>query len=290
VFQTIFGWIGENVVPIVSEIVGYVVENWPQIQATIEAVLNPTWALIELIFGQIKAFVEENQDAILGVINTVWEGIQGTIEYIIGLIQGIITVATGIISGDWQLVWEGIQDIADTVWTQIQNLVETAVGVVKGLFEVFGVDLGAVWDGIETKATTVWNNIKTAILTPIEATKTAVEGIMGAIQGFVNGIKIPHIPTPHINVWTTSGPLGIPVPHVDVQWYALGLDAIIAQPTLIGVGEAGPERVKVTPLGKRGGDSDSKMTLIYNDYRANGSPPDMLQLARALEWRARVRA
>lgn len=36
------------------------------------------------------------------------------------------------------------------------------------------------------------------------------------------------------------------------NWYRKGLNAVISKPTLIGVGEAGPEEVNVTPLGRRG--------------------------------------
>lgn len=266
VFDAVFGWIRDNVIPIISAIVGYVVDNWPQILATVTDVLNPLWDLVQLIFGEIVGFVTTNQDTIKTIIETAWNYVQTTVESVIKIVQGIIQTVTGLISGDWDTAWNGIQTIFDGVWTQIQNIVTTVTGVVKGILDAFGLDIGGIWSGIETTATTVWNNVKTAIETPINAVKGTIQGVMGEIQGFFDGVRIPHIPTPHINVWTTDGPLGIPIPHVDVQWYQHGLDAIISRPTLIGVGEAGAERVTVTPLGG-GGSSDGNQSLI-NAVRA----------------------
>ncbi len=50
-------------------------------------------------------------------------------------------------------------------------------------------------------------------------------------------------------------------------WYASGLDAVISQPTLIGVGERGAERVTVTPLtgaSNSGQKADARAIQFYN--------------------------
>ena len=289
VFLTVFGWIRDNVVPILTAIVGYVIGNWPTILSTAQGVLEPLWALVQAIFSAIASFITANQDTIKEVIGTAWGYVETTVRNVIAIVQGIIQTALGLIEGDWGKAWQGVQTVFDGVWSQIQNIARTAVGLVKGIFDLFGIDLDGIWSGIRAKAEWTWNAIKTGIETPILAARDTVRGIIEAIQGLLDSIRLPHIPTPHISVWTEPGALGIPIPHVDVQWYQRGLDAIIAQPTLIGVGEAGPERVQVTPLGGR--DQGQGVTVIYNDYRPNGgAAPDLYEVARALEWRARVRA
>lgn len=57
------------------------------------------------------------------------------------------------------------------------------------------------------------------------------------------------------------------------HWYGSGLDGIFRAPTLIGVGEAGPEHVSVTPLRKAGmGDDLGRLAkLLADELRAN--PP-----------------
>jgi hypothetical protein len=50
-----------------------------------------------------------------------------------------------------------------------------------------------------------------------------------------------------------GNPAGAWAHEVSHNWYAGGFDGVIRRPTMIGVGEAGPERVTVTPVGRGGG-------------------------------------
>jgi hypothetical protein len=47
-------------------------------------------------------------------------------------------------------------------------------------------------------------------------------------------------------------------------WYQHGLNAVVRQPTLIGVGERGAEHVRVTPLSQRGGQLEGGDTYNFN--------------------------
>lgn len=48
----------------------------------------------------------------------------------------------------------------------------------------------------------------------------------------------------------TGAAMGARLPRFG-GWHARGMDGMVSKPTLIGVGERGPERVKVTPAGKQ---------------------------------------
>ena len=97
----------------------------------------------------------------------------------------------------------------------------------------------------------MWNGIKNAIITPIEAAKNKVKGIVNAITGFFSGMKLslPHIKLPHFHI---SGKLSLSppsVPHLSIDWYKEG--GIMTKPTIFGMngsslmagGEAGKEAV-----------------------------------------------
>lgn len=68
-----------------------------------------------------------------------------------------------------------------------------------------------------------------------------------------------------------------------VNWFAGGGDFIARRPQLIGVGEAGPERVQITPVGQ-GGAGGQGVTFNYYDQRPSGAPPDPQRMAGQLEW------
>jgi len=110
-----------------------------------------------------------------------------------------------------------------------------------------------------------------AITAPFKAAKDLVVAYWADVQAVLDSIKVPHIPTPHFSLTTENqsiAGISVPVPKLNVSWYAKGIDAIFDQPTLIGVGEAGPERVVVQPLGKggtaKGGQGGDQVTNNYN--------------------------
>jgi hypothetical protein len=47
---------------------------------------------------------------------------------------------------------------------------------------------------------------------------------------------------------TYGGPIGAADHERQYNWYGNGLNAVVSKPTLIGVGERGPEHVQVTPV------------------------------------------
>jgi hypothetical protein len=66
-----------------------------------------------------------------------------------------------------------------------------------------------------------------------------------------------------------GGPVGAAAHEQQFNWYGGGLDAVFSHPTVIGVGERGPEAVSVTPLasyGLRGKDRlDQLIAALGND-------------------------
>jgi len=64
------------------------------------------------------------------------------------------------------------------------------------------------------------------------------------------------------------------------NWYGGGLHATVSRPTLIGVGERGPERVDVTPAGQaRPG------PLVHIENYNPREQADVMILAQQIDWR-----
>lgn len=108
-----------------------------------------------------------------------------------------------------------------------------------------GIDLASASDMVTDAMSAL------GIITPIEAAKNKVKGVVDAIKGFFSGMKIslPHIKLPHFRV---SGKLSISppsVPKLSIDWYKEG--GIMTRPTVFGMngsslmagGEAGAEAI-----------------------------------------------
>ena len=135
-------------------------------------------------------------------------------------------------------VMNAVKVVIVAVWPVIKTIVVTTIQAIVNAI-----------NGIKTVVNTVrtvFNNVKTAITNPIKTARDIVKGIVYRIKGFFNfSVPAPHIPLPHFSVspagWKLSDLLKGSIPSLGISWYAKG--GIISNPTLIGVGEAGPEAV-----------------------------------------------
>lgn len=134
--------------------------------------------------------------------------------------------------------------------TAISTVVDGVKTKVSTVFNGIKTTVSSVFNGIKSTATTVWNGIKNATLTPIEAARDKIKGIVDKIKSFANmKISLPKIKLPHFKI---SGKLSIAppsVPKLSIDWYKDG--GIMTRPTVFGMngtslmagGEAGAEAI-----------------------------------------------
>ena len=121
----------------------------------------------------------------------------------------------------------------------------------SNVFNAVKTSVTNTFNNIKSTATNVWNGVKNAILTPIQAARDKVKGIVDSIKGFFSKMKLslPKIKLPHFKI---SGKLSISpptVPKLSIDWYKKG--GIMTKPTVFGMngsslmagGEAGAEAI-----------------------------------------------
>ena len=131
------------------------------------------------------------------------------------------------------------------IFPQVLDLVGT---VVAHIIEKLG------FPGLALKVTNLFNTIKSKITVPIEAARNLVQTAVDKIKSIFpismgkifSGIKLPHFRIDGGEIPWGIGGMG-KRPSVDIEWYAKG--GIINSPSVIGVGEAGPEAI--VPLAGR---------------------------------------
>lgn len=194
-------------------------------------------------------------NAIKSVIDTVWNAIKTAVETVANAIWSAVSTAWNAISTATSTAFNAVKTVASNVWNSIKEAISNVVNGVKStisnVWNSIKTTTSNVFNGIKSTATSVWNGIKNAILTPIEAAKDKIKGIVDTIKGFFDNMKIslPHIKMPHFSI---SGKFSLDppsVPKFSIQWYKEG--GILTRPTIFGMngssfmagGEAGPEAI-----------------------------------------------
>lgn len=147
-------------------------------------------------------------------------------------------------------LWEGIKAIFTTAWDAIKNFIFNTVGgivqKVIGYFEHMKTAIGLrIWK-IKNTVATVFQKVKDAILKPIITARDTVKKIIDKIKSFFKfKVSLPHIKLPHFSIkprgWQLGDLLHGSIPSLGIEWYKKG--GIFNSPSVIGVGEAGPEAV-----------------------------------------------
>ena len=109
--------------------------------------------------------------------------------------------------------------------------------------------IASLANGIRNAASSVWaaaKGVAEKLLKPIETVKDKIKGIIEKIKDFFSfKVSMPKIPVPHFGIspsgWRVKDLLSGTIPHLSVKWYAKG--GVFDGPSVIGVGEAGPEAV-----------------------------------------------
>lgn len=144
----------------------------------------------------------------------------------------------------------GMGNLVQGIWNVLKQLPGILFNVAKEAITSF---LSAIVpDSVKRK----FNQVKDAVTKPIEAARDAIKKAIDKIKSFFNiTLKFKGIKMPHISVsWKKTGALakaaqfiGLDgIPSFSVSWYKTG--GIFSDPSVIGIGEAGPEAV--VPLDK----------------------------------------
>lgn len=213
--------------------------------------LSPETQKMILIFAGIAAAI----GPVLIVIGKLATGI-GAIIKILPMLGSAFTVLTGpvglVIAAIAAAIAIGV--LLYKNWDKIKEKAGKLKEYVIGAFK-------ALKEGVKR----LFGDIKDAMVAPIEAARDLIKGIIKKIKGFFNfDFKLPDLKTPHFTIdppgWSIGDLLHGVIPSLDVDWYAQG--GIFRSPSVIGVGEAGPEAV--LPIEKLQGMLASMADSIVN--------------------------
>jgi len=210
-----------------NNVKNYLTNTWDSLKNTATSVWNSVATFFSMIWGTIKTNVSQAWDSIKSTLTTVWGTLSTTASTVWNGIKNTVMNVTGIMASGLTQSWNTIRNTASSVWGNISS-------TISGLMQSLRGSLSNIWSNISSTLTSTWSNLKSSA-------SNIFSSIADAITKPFRNI---HIPLPHFSFTTTSTTVAgvkISIPKVSVDWYAQG--GIFTQPSIIGVGEAGPEAV-----------------------------------------------
>ena len=264
-FGKIAEWLG-NLNPKVLAAIGVV--------AGVLAVLAP----VLMVLGKLAFSIS----SIITLVTTIGPAVVGalaTAAPIIAAVAAIIAIGVLLYKN-----WDTIKAKAKALWTNIKTVFAGIKTSITSTISSVKSWLSSAWSSIKTTAQTAWNKVKDAIVGPIKTARDTVKDIIKKVKDFfpINvGNLMSNIKLPHFSLkWSSKdfGPLGTLRYPTGINfdgWWAKG--GIFDSPSVIGVGEAGPEAV--VPLDKlwnkldKIAEGSGSPTIIINGY--NKDPKEL---------------
>ena len=243
----------EKVVDLVGQIASWFANLSPETQALIAGIASVVAVLAPLLIGLGK--VSFAISSIMGLMATVGPAIGGIVTAFgpVILIIGAVIAAGVLLYKNW-----------DTI---------------KAKAIAFKNMVVATFNAFKAQVTAQFNAIKTAIVTPIQNAINTVKGIIDRIKGFFPisiGRVMSNIKLPHFKLTGKFDLKSMSVPKLSISWYKTG--GIFDSPSIIGIGEAGPEAV--VPLDKFWNKLDNlggETNIVINVNGANKNPIEIAE-------------
>ena len=233
----------DKVAKVLEKVAGWLSKLSPQtltIIGIIAAIVAGIAPLL-IIIGKL-AFAISSITGLLSTLGLSFTAIAGPIGIAIAAIGAIIAIGV-LLYKNWDTIKAKAAELKTWVvdkWTTLKDNVINAVSSLKEKVLYY-------WEALKLGVSTIANAILTTLTHPFETAfntiKTVVEKIKGLFSNW--GIELPHIKLPHFSVsppgWKIGDLLKGVLPSLGISWYKTG--GIFDSPSVIGVGEAGPEAV-----------------------------------------------
>ena len=212
---------------------------WEHIKAGFQAFFEVVKMIITTYLNIWKTIITTYLTIIKTIFTTIWNGIK---TVIINQIQAAWTWLTTTFNNIKIMLRKKMMEIklyTAMIWQKIKDAITAPIRKVSEW-------LSNAWSAIRERAKNGFQRIKDAIVSPIEKARDLIKGIIDKIKSFFQfDFQLPHIKLPHFYIdprgWSIGDLLDGVIPSLGIDWYAKG--GIFKSPSVIGVGERGPEAV-----------------------------------------------
>lgn len=136
-FGAVITTLGAELMPIVQQVLDWILQHMPEIQSVVGQVLEFIKGLINDLTPLIQAIQPIVEQVFQGIIN-LWE------TSLKPMLDGIITFLTGVFTGNWQQAWDGIKGIFDGIVSGLSQIFKGAINGIINAINGFTSSLGSL--------------------------------------------------------------------------------------------------------------------------------------------------
>ncbi|AEG14695.1 phage tail tape measure protein, TP901 family [Desulfofundulus kuznetsovii DSM 6115] len=233
--------------------------------------LENTWSSIKERLTATAASIRDNvsttwtnlKERLSDTTSTLYDNLSNTWGWIRSRITDTASSIKSSVSSTWDNLKSSLTNTTDNLRDNLSNTWSNIRSTVSNTARWLQDDLVSTWNNLKTRLLDITDSIKSGLSSGwsnIRSTLSDIADSIGStfrnlasrawdwgrdvINGFIRGLKSLHIPTPHVSWdvdYRTIAGIRVPVPDIDIEWYAKG--GIFTGPSVIGVGEAGAEAV-----------------------------------------------
>lgn len=298
-FGAVVTQIGAEVLPIVQQVLDWVLAHMPEIQAAISTACDVIGKVIEVlvkVFQWMSPIVSD----IITAVGTTFNALKDTITNIWNnMLKPVVETIVSTVSTFWN---NGLKPVIDAIGTTVSTIATGIVNTVSaawnlflkpyfdgiiGFFQgIFSGDIQGAFSSLVDAVGTIWGNIVNIVRGPVNS-------VIGVINGFINGIvgginnAIGALNRLHVDVpdWVTAmtgvRTLGFNIGRISApQIPMLAEGGDITQSGSAIVGEEGPELLHL-PRGAQVQPLKNREIVINNTFNITTSKDmDEKELAR----------
>src|SRR5690625_4915324 len=192
-FTIAFETIQSIVIPIITEVVNFIMEIWGGLVAWWQEHGEMISQAVQNFMTVILAIMQALWPVIQFLIVDTWNAIKGVIEGAISVITGIIQAFSALFTGDWSALWDAIKQIVSGavqfVWNFIQLwFVGKILKAGKALFTGLRSIVSSLWNAVKSLFTNGVNTARNVVSTGFNFIRNIISTIMSGIRSIISNI------------------------------------------------------------------------------------------------------